>query len=117
MIIVGERKDSQTYVRMKRRMCAEVGFVSFDKDMPGDTSEEDVLQAVKAFNEDPAVHGEVLENKGLIRPFSSVSLFARTTGFRQVRDMEVRFAGLWKGQGKDPLWSQEAETIFATGVI
>ena len=31
VVIVGTRKDSQSYVRMKRKACAEVGIVSFDK--------------------------------------------------------------------------------------
>ena len=29
VVIVGERKDSQTYVRMKRKACDEVGIHSF----------------------------------------------------------------------------------------
>ena len=27
-VLVGERKDSQTYVRMKKRACAEVAFIA-----------------------------------------------------------------------------------------
>lgn len=61
VVIVGERKDSQTYVRMKRRACAEVGFRSFDCDMPGDSTQQEVLEQVAKFNADPNVHGILVQ--------------------------------------------------------
>eukprot|EP00218_Dolichomastix_sp_CCMP3274_P008533 CAMPEP_0170144306 /NCGR_PEP_ID=MMETSP0033_2-20121228/13409_1 /TAXON_ID=195969 /ORGANISM="Dolichomastix tenuilepis, Strain CCMP3274" /LENGTH=320 /DNA_ID=CAMNT_0010380797 /DNA_START=37 /DNA_END=999 /DNA_ORIENTATION=+ len=61
VVIVGERKDSQTYVRMKRKACAEVGIASFDKDMPADATEEEVLKAVADFNANPDVHGILVQ--------------------------------------------------------
>ena len=57
VIIVGERKDSQTYVRMKRKSCSEVGIESYERAMPAESSQEDVLAAVREFNDDPKVHG------------------------------------------------------------
>ena len=57
MIIVGERKDSQTYVRMKRKSCSEVGIESYERAMPAESSQEEVLAAVREFNDDPKVHG------------------------------------------------------------
>jgi len=57
VVIVGERKDSQTYVRMKRKACAEVGIKSIDVDLPGDAPEESVLDAVLHLNANPQVHG------------------------------------------------------------
>lgn len=61
VVIVGERKDSQTYVRMKRRACAEVGIRSFDCDMPEDSTQREVLDAVAKFNADPNVHGILVQ--------------------------------------------------------
>jgi 5,10-methylene-tetrahydrofolate dehydrogenase/methenyl tetrahydrofolate cyclohydrolase len=61
VVIVGERKDSQTYVRMKRKACAEVGFRSFDCDLPADATQADVLAAVAKFNADPDVHGILVQ--------------------------------------------------------
>jgi 5,10-methylene-tetrahydrofolate dehydrogenase/methenyl tetrahydrofolate cyclohydrolase len=58
---VGERKDSQTYVRMKRRACAEVGIRSFDCDLPGDSTQQEVLEAVAKFNANPDVHGILVQ--------------------------------------------------------
>jgi hypothetical protein len=61
VVIVGERKDSQTYVRMKRRACAEVGIRSFECDMPEDSTQQQVLSAVAKFNADPNVHGILVQ--------------------------------------------------------
>eukprot|EP00850_Spirogloea_muscicola_P024288 SM000576S18605 [mRNA] locus=s576:32:1731:+ [translate_table: standard] len=61
VVIVGDRKDSQTYVRMKRKACADAGIQSFDHDLPGDSSEQDILNAVKALNANPDVHGILVQ--------------------------------------------------------
>ena len=41
VVIVGNRKDSQSYVGMKRKACAELGIKSFDIDLPEQVSESD----------------------------------------------------------------------------
>ena len=41
IILVGERTDSQTYVRMKIKACKEVGINNFDVLLPEDVLEED----------------------------------------------------------------------------
>eukprot|EP00850_Spirogloea_muscicola_P001407 SM000005S17204 [mRNA] locus=s5:686437:688145:- [translate_table: standard] len=61
VVIVGDRKDSQTYVRMKRKACADAGIRSFDHDLPGDSSEQDILNAVKDLNANPDVHGILVQ--------------------------------------------------------
>lgn len=58
VVIVGERKDSQTYVRMKIKACAEVGIASFEAALPGDSTQEQVVQKVREFNRSPEVHGK-----------------------------------------------------------
>lgn len=57
VVIVGSRKDSQTYVNMKRKACAEVGICSIDVDLPEDISETALVAEVHRLNADPAVHG------------------------------------------------------------
>jgi 5,10-methylene-tetrahydrofolate dehydrogenase/methenyl tetrahydrofolate cyclohydrolase len=44
VVLVGERKDSQTYVRNKKKACEEVGIVSFGTDLPDTVSEEELLK-------------------------------------------------------------------------
>jgi methylenetetrahydrofolate dehydrogenase (NADP+) / methenyltetrahydrofolate cyclohydrolase len=37
---IGNEAASEVYVRNKREACAEAGFISFDYDLPLDTSQE-----------------------------------------------------------------------------
>jgi 5,10-methylene-tetrahydrofolate dehydrogenase/methenyl tetrahydrofolate cyclohydrolase len=60
-VLVGARKDSQTYVRMKKKACAEVGIQSFGHDLPADVSQEELLDVVRQLNADPAVHGILVQ--------------------------------------------------------
>lgn len=60
-VLVGARKDSETYVRMKKRACAEVGIESFGHELPADISEEALLEVVAGLNEDPRVHGILVQ--------------------------------------------------------
>jgi 5,10-methylene-tetrahydrofolate dehydrogenase/methenyl tetrahydrofolate cyclohydrolase len=60
-VLVGERKDSQTYVRMKKKACAEVGIRSFGRDLPADISQEDLLAEVRALNAEAEVHGILVQ--------------------------------------------------------
>ncbi|EFJ25258.1 hypothetical protein SELMODRAFT_99718, partial [Selaginella moellendorffii] len=61
VVIVGERKDSQTYVRMKRKACAEVGINSINVDLPENISQEELLDQVLELNENPDVHGILVQ--------------------------------------------------------
>ncbi|KAL3702296.1 hypothetical protein R1sor_020318 [Riccia sorocarpa] len=61
VVLVGNRVDSATYVRSKKKACAEVGFASYGVDLPEDATEEEVLSWVCKYNEDPAVHGILVQ--------------------------------------------------------
>jgi 5,10-methylene-tetrahydrofolate dehydrogenase/methenyl tetrahydrofolate cyclohydrolase len=60
-VLVGTRTDSQTYVRMKKRACAEVGITSFGHDLPEDISQDELLQVVKDLNANQDVHGILVQ--------------------------------------------------------
>jgi 5,10-methylene-tetrahydrofolate dehydrogenase/methenyl tetrahydrofolate cyclohydrolase len=60
-VLVGERKDSQTYVRMKKKACAEVGIASFSHDLPDDVSQAELLKLVQDLNANPEVHGILVQ--------------------------------------------------------
>lgn len=60
-VLVGGRKDSETYVRMKKRACAEVGIESFAHDVPADISQADLLKLVASLNDDARVHGILVQ--------------------------------------------------------
>jgi 5,10-methylene-tetrahydrofolate dehydrogenase/methenyl tetrahydrofolate cyclohydrolase len=44
VLLVGDRTDSSTYVRMKKQACEQVGFVFQLIQLPSTTSEEEIIQ-------------------------------------------------------------------------
>lgn len=61
VILVGDRKDSATYVRNKKKACESVGINSFEVHLAEDTSEEEVLKYISHYNDDPSVHGILVQ--------------------------------------------------------
>ena len=49
-ILVGEDPGSEAYVRSKGKACAELGFHSETLQLPGSTSEKEVLALIRAWN-------------------------------------------------------------------
>lgn len=70
VIIVGDRKDSATYVRNKRKACESVGIKSFEVRLAEDSSEQEVVKYISEFNDDSSVHGILVQ-----LPLPSVSFF------------------------------------------
>ncbi|CAL2227169.1 unnamed protein product [Prunus armeniaca] len=61
VVIVGNRKDSQSYVSMKRKACAEVAIKSFDIDLPEDVSQDDLIAKVHELNANTDVRGILVQ--------------------------------------------------------
>ncbi len=61
VVMAGDNAASQMYVRMKRRACGEVGMESFATLIDANTSQAEVEIAVKALNDNPAVHGILIQ--------------------------------------------------------
>ncbi|XP_020584452.1 bifunctional protein FolD 1, mitochondrial-like isoform X2 [Phalaenopsis equestris] len=61
VVLVGKRRDSQSYIRHKIKDCEEVGITSLLAELPEDSSQDDVLNAVSKFNKDPSVHGILVQ--------------------------------------------------------
>jgi methylenetetrahydrofolate dehydrogenase (NADP+)/methenyltetrahydrofolate cyclohydrolase len=60
-VLVGNDPASEIYVRNKGKTAQAIGFKSFHYSMPADSSEANVLARVRALNEDPAVHGILVQ--------------------------------------------------------
>jgi 5,10-methylene-tetrahydrofolate dehydrogenase/methenyl tetrahydrofolate cyclohydrolase len=60
-VLVGDDTASATYVRMKHRACNEAGIRSIQKEMPGDSSQDEVERVVAELNADPAVNGILVQ--------------------------------------------------------
>ncbi|OMO95578.1 Tetrahydrofolate dehydrogenase/cyclohydrolase [Corchorus capsularis] len=61
VILVGQRRDSQTYVRNKIKACEEAGIKSVLVELPNSCAEYDVMTSVLNFNEDPSIHGILVQ--------------------------------------------------------
>ncbi|WP_106745617.1 bifunctional methylenetetrahydrofolate dehydrogenase/methenyltetrahydrofolate cyclohydrolase FolD [Yoonia maritima] len=61
VVLVGEDPASQVYVRSKGKMTAEVGMNSYEHKLDVDTSEEALLALIDQLNNDPAVHGILVQ--------------------------------------------------------
>lgn len=59
VVLVGNRGDSETYVRSKKKACEEVGIASFGTDLPEDVSEEELLQVIALPSSDLVVKIQV----------------------------------------------------------
>jgi len=61
IVLVGNRTDSATYVRFKKKACDEIGIVNIDVHLDETVSEEEVLSTVRSLNEDQRVHGILIQ--------------------------------------------------------
>jgi methylenetetrahydrofolate dehydrogenase (NADP+)/methenyltetrahydrofolate cyclohydrolase len=61
VIIIGEDPASQVYVRNKKRTAEGCGFKSVQHSLPADVAEQDVLDLVDSLNEDPSIHGILVQ--------------------------------------------------------
>jgi len=60
-VLVGEDGASKTYVNMKVKDCAEVGFKSTLKRFDESVSEDELLREVEAINADPDIDGLIVQ--------------------------------------------------------
>ena len=61
VVLVGEDPASQVYVRAKGKQTVEVGMNSFEHRLDADVSEAELLAMVHRLNDDPAVHGILVQ--------------------------------------------------------
>lgn len=61
VVLVGENPASQVYVKNKAKMTEEVGMQSFEHKLPAETSERALIRLVEQLNNNPAVHGILVQ--------------------------------------------------------
>lgn len=61
VILVGNRKDSLSFVRIKKKACERVGIDPLVVELPEDCTESEVLDAVSALNHKDSVHGILVQ--------------------------------------------------------
>jgi methylenetetrahydrofolate dehydrogenase (NADP+)/methenyltetrahydrofolate cyclohydrolase len=61
-ILVGDDPASATYVRMKGNACKRLGMRSLRIDLPAETTTEALIAEIRKLNENPNVHGILLQH-------------------------------------------------------
>eukprot|EP00271_Cylindrocystis_brebissonii_P001104 TRINITY_DN11368_c0_g1_i1.p1 TRINITY_DN11368_c0_g1~~TRINITY_DN11368_c0_g1_i1.p1 ORF type:complete len:456 (-),score=70.44 TRINITY_DN11368_c0_g1_i1:219-1586(-) len=103
VVLVGARKDSQTYVRMKKKACDEAGIGNFGVDMPEDATEEEVLAVVEGLNADPRVHG-ILVQLPLPKHMNEEKVLSRVSLKKDVDGFHPLNMGRLAMMGREPLF-------------
>src|SRR4051812_24173368 len=60
-VLVGENPASQKYVRNKRKACEKIGMASWLHELPKTTTQAQLLDLVHQLNNDPQVHGILVQ--------------------------------------------------------
>jgi len=61
VVLVGEDPASQVYVRSKGKQTTEAGMNSYEHKLPADTAQDELLKLIDQLNEDPSVHGILVQ--------------------------------------------------------
>ena len=62
VVLVGSDAASAVYVRNKRKACHQVGFRSFDHDLPAEITQAELFALIDRPNADPQVHGILVQS-------------------------------------------------------
>ncbi|MEI8386321.1 MAG: bifunctional 5,10-methylenetetrahydrofolate dehydrogenase/5,10-methenyltetrahydrofolate cyclohydrolase [Verrucomicrobiota bacterium] len=62
VVLVGDDPASRAYVRSKDKKAADLGFHSVKKELPASTTQAELLTVVAELNNDPAVHGILVQS-------------------------------------------------------
>jgi len=60
-VLMSEDPASETYVRMKQRACEDLGIESVHREIDPSAPTEDLLACIDELNEDPSVHGILVQ--------------------------------------------------------
>lgn len=61
VVLIGHHPASEIYVKRKQEACEQVGIVSFTEQLSEHITETESLNKIKALNDNPAVHGILVQ--------------------------------------------------------
>ncbi|KAL9242690.1 hypothetical protein vseg_016667 [Gypsophila vaccaria] len=103
VVLVGGRKDSQTYVNMKKKACAEVGIKSFHVELPEQVTESELISKVHELNANPEVHG-ILVQLPLPKHINEENVLSEISIEKDVDGFHPLNIGKLAMKGRDPLF-------------
>jgi methylenetetrahydrofolate dehydrogenase (NADP+) / methenyltetrahydrofolate cyclohydrolase len=62
VVLVGDDPASRAYVRSKDKKCKDLGLHSVKHELPASTTQEELLAVVRQLNNDPAIHGILVQS-------------------------------------------------------
>lgn len=92
VVLVGDDPASKVYVANKAKQTIEVGMRSFEHRLPADTTQDHLLALVRQLNEDPAVHG-ILVQLPLPKHLNADEIIAAISPDKDVDGLTVVNAG------------------------
>jgi methylenetetrahydrofolate dehydrogenase (NADP+)/methenyltetrahydrofolate cyclohydrolase len=93
VLLVGADPASQVYVRNKVKACSEAGFHSVLEQLPAELTEAELLARIDALNNDPAIHG-ILVQLPLPAHLSSHTVIEAIAPEKDVDGFHVANAGM-----------------------
>lgn len=114
VVLVGADPASTIYVRNKRRACKQVGFRSFDFDLPATTGEAELVALIDRLNADADVHGILLQLP-LPAAISTTALIDRIDARKDVDGFQAENVGrlALRQRGLRPCTSKGVMTLLA----
>lgn len=109
VVLVGDNPASAQYVRMKRRACEQAGMISVPHLLPGDSTQEEVEAAVRSLNDDPAVHG-ILVQLPLPSHLNEEAVLRMVSLEKDADGLHPENIGLLGMKGREPLFTPATPT-------
>jgi len=103
IIQIGDRPDSSTYVRMKSKAAQEAGIACDLVHLPSSISEPELLLQISEFNDDPNVHG-ILVQLPLPRHLSEHTITSAVSDEKDVDGFGTRNIGELAKRGGKPFF-------------
>ena len=104
IIQVGDRSDSSTYVRMKLKAAEEANIRCTIEKYPEDITETELLEHITHFNNDPSVHG-LLVQLPLPQHITELSITSAVAEEKDVDGFGARNIGELAKRGGSPLFT------------
>ncbi|PON69894.1 Tetrahydrofolate dehydrogenase/cyclohydrolase, partial [Trema orientale] len=61
VVLVGNKRDSLAFIRLKLRACDEVGISTSISQLPENCKEDELITVVSSLNNNPSVHGIIVQ--------------------------------------------------------
>lgn len=103
VVLVGSDPASEVYVRSKHKQTQEAGMASFEHVLPADVAQNDLIALVQKLNNDPTVHG-ILVQLPLPAHLDEERILSAISIEKDVDGFHPQNVGKLVMQGREPLF-------------